>query len=99
MRHVLGWEHPWYAAGSVPAPTERARILCETEAFIDLAEDPVYWVDYDRPFRKFRPSSEEDAAEGGRCSRTGFWYPASKLVDDGGAIVGCDQVREEPDEG
>lgn len=98
MRQVLGWEQRLNVGGSFPAPSEAARIRAETEAWIDLLNEPVCYVD-EKPFRRARPLSEEDSAGGAVCARSGFWYPAHRLVMDGGVLVGDDQVRRLPDDG
>ncbi len=79
--------------GGDPAPEDqRRRLLMVTRWFSPMArgaDKAPYYGGAPDTFRAEQPMDVEDAAAGGFCTKSGFWFPGSHLGRlDGGSPVG-----------
>lgn len=77
-----------YHRDSVPVNQELVRKQGERDVYGEFGTDIVYWRDSDCKFRADKPVSFSDVEGGGFCARSGFWFPARRIVVDGGVKYG-----------
>lgn len=82
---------------SIPTPGELLMKQLERDLWWEWGSEIVYWRDVEQKFRADKPISFEDVEGGGYCSRSGFWFPARRIVNEGGVKTGDKFYREDPD--
>ena len=93
--YYIGPEATLFLGDSVPVPDEVRRTRSRLAVTGEFAFEPARWNDLEGKFWRRQPEMGEG---GGRCSRSGFYFPDKFLVDSGGRKVGVDFFHEDPNE-
>ena len=91
----VDWADPFQTTQSKTIQSEVSRIRSQLDVTGEAGDFPLYSLDRHQPFRKYKPISEQDGADGKICTASKFWFPARHVVYHAGLPYGSDYAPQD----